>query len=151
IIRNLLVEGSYVGNRHIWLTANYMANYNYLTSDRLAFYGLDLNNAADRTILNATLNSAAAGRFQGRMPFSGFPTTFTVAQSLRPFPQFNSGMVAFWAPLGNAWYDSFQGKVTKRFSHGLDFTYSFTFQKELDTLSLQGGNPAVLQTDLQNR
>jgi hypothetical protein len=44
-------------------------------------------------------------------------------------------LTPLWAPLGNAWYDSLQAKATKRLSHGLDFTYSFTFSKELDTLS----------------
>jgi hypothetical protein len=54
----------------------------------------------------------------------------TVAQSLRPFPQF-SKINYRWAPLGNTWYDSLQIKVTKRYSHGLDLTSGFTWQKEL--------------------
>jgi hypothetical protein len=58
-----------------------------------------------------------------------------VAQSLRPFPQFNSGLGAFWSPLGNAWYDGLQVKVTQRFSHGFEFGYNFTWSKEIDTLS----------------
>jgi hypothetical protein len=37
--------------------------------------------------------------------------------------------------LGKTWYDSLQAKATKRFSHGVDFTYAFTYAKELDTLS----------------
>src|SRR6185369_13425556 len=90
-------------------------------------------NPADLAILNATITTANAGRFQNKLPFPGF--TGTVAQSLRPFPQFNGGLTPLWAPLGNAWYDSLQLKATKRFSHGLDFTYAFTYAKELDTLS----------------
>ena len=35
------------------------------------------------------------------------------------------------AALGNSWYDSFQTKVTKRYSHGMDLTAAFTWQKEL--------------------
>jgi hypothetical protein len=53
-----------------------------------------------------------------------------VAQSLRPFPQFTN-ITYRWAPLGRTWYDSLQLKVTKRFSHGLDFASSFSWQKEL--------------------
>jgi len=50
---------------------------------------------------------------------------------LRPFPQFNTGLAALWAPLGDTWYSSLQVKVIKRFSHGLDFTYNYTWAKEL--------------------
>jgi hypothetical protein len=135
IIPNLLVEAAYIGNRAIWVTFGNLVNYNYLSKDRLASFGLSLDNPADRTILNAAINSSAAGRFQNKLPYPTFLPTATVAQSLRPFPQFNSGLTALWAPLGNTWYDSLQVKATKRFSHGLDFTYAFTWAKELDTIS----------------
>jgi hypothetical protein len=50
-------------------------------------------------------------------PCAGFAVSSTVAQSLRPFPQF--GTVSYlWAPLGRTWYDSMQIKAAKRFSHG---------------------------------
>src|SRR5207247_1866142 len=65
----------------------------------------------------------------------------TVAQALRPFPQFNDRLGVRWAPLGKNWYDSLQVKVTKRYSHGLDLTAAYTFQKELVLGS--GGNPGL--------
>jgi hypothetical protein len=92
---------------------------------------LDWSSAADRAILSAQVGSAAAGRFQNKIPYAGFPTTQTVAQSLRPFPQFTSGLGATGAPLGKTWYDSLQLKATKRFSHGIDFTFTYTRSKEL--------------------
>jgi hypothetical protein len=135
IIPNLLVEASYIGNRAIWVTFGSLVNYNYLSKERLASFGLSLDNPADRAILTAAINSPAAGRFQNKLPYPTFLPTATVAQSLRPFPQFNSGLTALWAPLGNTWYDSLQIKATKRLSHGVDFTYAFTWAKELDTIS----------------
>jgi hypothetical protein len=142
IFPNLIVEASYVANRGVWLwgggvgaNAANLLNYNFLSTQLLSSYGLSLNNPADVATLAATLNSPAAGRFQNKVPYAGFPLTSTVAQSLRPFPQFNSGLAALWSPVGNSWYDSLQTKVTKRFSHGLDFTYSFTWSKEMDTIS----------------
>jgi hypothetical protein len=143
IVRNLVIEAAYVANRGIWWTNNTLVNYNYLSTALLSSYGLSLNNPSDLTILNATLSSPAAGRFQNKLPYSGFPVTSTVAQSLRPFPQFNSGLTGLASPLGNSWYDSLQLKVTKRYSHGLDFTYAFTWAKQLDNF---GGTP-----DIQNR
>jgi hypothetical protein len=68
-----------------------------------------------------------------KLPYASFPTGQTLDQALRPFPQFGNLGPSF-APLGNAWYDALQAKVTKRLSHGLDLSSSFTWQKELDSL-----------------
>ena len=92
---------------------------------------MDWSNPADRAILAAQLNSPAAGRFQNKLPYAGFPATSSVAQSLRPFPQFSSVLTPTGAPLGKTWYDALQVKATKRFSHGLDFTFTYTRSKEL--------------------
>jgi hypothetical protein len=56
-----------------------------------------------------------------------------VAQSIRPYPQFNSNFNPMWAPLGNNWYDSLQAKATKRLSYGLSAQAAYTFSKELAT------------------
>jgi hypothetical protein len=53
-----------------------------------------------------------------------------VAQSLRPFPEYNDPLATWFDPLGNSWYDALQMKFTKRMSHGLDVTSSFTYLKE---------------------
>ena len=132
ISRDLVVEASYVGNRGVWWRTASLLDYNALTPQGLlSQYGLDWSNPADRTILSSQLNSAAAGRFRNKVPYAGFPLTSTVAQSLRPFPQFTS-LAATGAPLGKTWYDSLQLKATKRFSHGIDFTWTYTRSKELD-------------------
>ena len=138
IFRNLVAEASYVGNRGAgWLSPT-LNNYNALTPQILSQYNLDLSNAADRALLRANLGTTAAGRFQNRVPYSGFPLTSTVAQSLRPFPQFSSGLNPLWAPQGRTWYDSLQVKVTQRLTRGLDFTYAFTWAKELQ-MGTEGG------------
>jgi hypothetical protein len=142
IMRDLAVEAAYVGSRGAWWApagaagniAGTLVNYNYLTPQLLGTYGLDINNAADRAILTAQVGSAAAGRFQNKIPFAGFPLTATVAQSLRPFPQFNAGLSPTWTPLGDSWYNSLQVNATKRFSHGLDAVFNFTWAKDLDNL-----------------
>ena len=141
ITSNLLVEAAYVGTRGIWwpfsgpnsTTAN-LVNYNYVSPQILNAYGLSLNNPADLAILTAQVGSAAAGPFMNKIPYAGFPLTATVAQSLRPFPQFNSGLAATWAPLGDTWYNSLQAKATKRLSHGLSATLAFTWSDNLDTI-----------------
>jgi hypothetical protein len=155
ITQNLAVEVSYVGNRGAWWQANSLVDYNALTEDRLASHGLSLNNAADRTLLLSQVSSQLArDRGFGTLPYASFPANATVAQSLRPYPHF-LGIPAVWAPLGRTWYDSLQAKATKRFSHGLDFTYTFTWQKEL-TMGIEGdppgfGAPTASFTDVFRR
>jgi len=141
IFRNLIIDAAYVGSRGIWWQANVLDNYNTFTpQDLVKYYGLDITNAADRAILAAPIGTAAAGKMQNKLPYAGFPTSQTVAQALRPFPQFTSGLAALWAPLGSTWYNSLQFKVIKRLSHGVDFTYNFTYAQEL-TLGAEADSP----------
>jgi hypothetical protein len=131
ITRSLVVEAAYVGNRGAWWSAPPLININALTQDRLGSFKLDVTNADDRRLLATPINQAyAAQRGYNAPSYPGFPTGSTVAQTLRPFPQFG-GITYRYSPLGKTWYDSLQMKATQRFSHGLDFTAAFTFQKEL--------------------
>ena len=131
ITKDLVVEAAYVGNRGAWLQADRLQDWNGLTAAGLLSRGFDINNAADRTLLTSPLSSAAAQADKRvKLPYPGFPTGNTVAQSLRPYPQFGT-ITSRWTALGNSWYDALQAKVNKRFSHGFDGTVAFTWQKEL--------------------
>ncbi|MBI3679972.1 MAG: TonB-dependent receptor [Acidobacteria bacterium] len=139
ITPNLIAEAAYVGNRGVWFVANSLVNLNALTPERLQAFGLDIDNAANRTLLTSPMSSAAVIARGFRVPYAGFPTGSTLAQALRPFPQFSSLGVAE-APLGTEWYDSLQTKVTRRFSHGLQIISTFTWQKELSNFGQGYGN-----------
>ena len=146
VVRNLVVDVAYVGNRGVWLPSSGAVNYNANTVQSLSAAGLDITKQADRDILNAQIGSAAAGAFRNKLPYPNFPLTSTVAQSLRPFPQFTTAPGPLWAPLGDNWYNSLQLKVTKRLSHGLDVNYNFTWSKTLQS-NIEGGT----QNDILNR
>ena len=64
-------------------------------------------------------------------PYTGFPSSATVAQSLRPYPQYGNITNWHWVPDGDTWYESLQIKATKRLSHGLEFGSNFTWAKQL--------------------
>jgi len=136
--RNLVVEATYVGNRGVWWQAPAMLNLNANTPERLASFGLDLNNAADRALLASPMsNPAVAARF--KVPYPGFPTSQLLAQALRPFPQFTN-IPVYWNPMGSSWYDALQLKATKRFSHGLSLLSTFAWSKAL-TIGSEIGEP----------
>jgi hypothetical protein len=117
----------------VWWAAQTLSPYasNGIPPWKLAALGLNLDNPDDRRLLTSPINSAyAAQRGFSTPPYPGFPSGLTVAQTLRPFPQF-TGIVQTWNPLGNTWYDALQTKVTKRLSQGLDFVVTYTYSKTL--------------------
>ena len=131
ITRDFVAEASYLGNIGVWWQAAGLENINAITPAILAANNLNLSNPADITLLGSTLSSAvAAQRGFNKAPYPGFALSNTVAQSLRPFPQFGT-INGIQPPLGKTWYDALQMKTTKRFSHGLVFSSSFTWQKSL--------------------
>ena len=93
--------------------------------------GLNLNNPTDAALLLQPLSSpAVVARGLNIQPYPGFPLAQSLAQALRPFPQFTT-INAYWDPLGDTWYNSLQVKATKRISHGLAFISTFSWQKNL--------------------
>ncbi|MEO7145218.1 MAG: TonB-dependent receptor, partial [Bryobacteraceae bacterium] len=130
LTKDLVVEAAYVGNRGVWEQANALVNLNALTPQRIAQSGLNVNNANDLALLTSKLNSPAAQAAGFTAPYAGYSLNNTVAQSLRPFPQFGT-LNEMWAPLGNSWYDALQVKLTKRFSRGLELTANYTRSKNL--------------------
>jgi len=148
VARDIVVEVSYMANRTVWQNAGgggngqypvgSLVNYNAVNPATLQKYGLgDLTNANTRTLLTSTITSPAAVAAGFKLPYANFPTSGTVLQSLRPFPQF-SGVGQLWAPLGKSWYDALQVKATKRYAYGLTATLAYAFSKTLDNATNAG-------------
>jgi hypothetical protein len=129
---DLVVEAAYVGNRAVWLQATALDDINGLTAQRLSQFGLNVANAANQSLLKSTFASGLPQAAGFALPYAGFPLASTLAQALRPYPQFTKINVD-WDPKGNAWYDALQAKVTQRLTHGLNGQFAFTWQKELTT------------------
>jgi hypothetical protein len=150
VTSNLMVEAAFVGNRGVWLRADGMESLNQLTPQRIASFGLNINNSADYALLTSPWNSAAVAARGFKAPYAGYPNGLTLAQVLRPFPQFGT-IATKWAAMGNSWYDALQTKLTKRFSHGLNVTVAFTFSQELNLGSTTGGGGVPAVNDIFNR
>ncbi len=153
IMPNLMVEASYVGNRGAWFTAPLLdtQSFNGLTQNILSnlttdgpggkgVYGTTSNmsftNPADYQLLQDQIsNPAVIARFPAlsnpNNVYPGFPSTQTLAQALRPYPQWYGVPNFLGPPDGDTWYDSLQVKVTKRYSHGLTAQIAYTWSKSL--------------------
>jgi Carboxypeptidase regulatory-like domain/TonB dependent receptor len=133
--KDIVVEATYVGNRGVWWAAPYMDQMtaNGLTPAILAAHGLNIANPSTQSLLTSQLDSpqAIAAGF-GNPPYAGFPLTDTVAQALRPIPQWLQPDPWLGPPIGKTWYDALQTKVTKRFSYGLSMQASYVFSKATD-------------------
>jgi hypothetical protein len=156
--RNLVVEMSYVGNRGVRLLSGDQGNLgllqlNALSAARLGTFGLNPTNPIDAYTLQAPFNTTGANSASVRgftVPYSTFPTSKSLDQALRPYPQYAT-IYAEYSPTGKSWYDALQVKVTKRFSHGLQFLEAFTYNKELDEgLDTERGRGAQIN-DALNR
>ena len=148
----MVLDVSYIGNRGIWWYAPALSNINEINPATLAADGLNLNSSADLALLAGPLSAAATRGFKA--PYPSFPLSQSLAQSLRPFPQFGT-ILDYWAPLGDTWYEALQVKATKRFSHGLTFVSTFAKQKTLTVGTERDANPGTngnaLTNDVFNR
>jgi len=127
---SMTIEAAYVGNRGVWEQAQGLLALNAISPARLQAYGLDLTSAATRSLLTSSICSTGAAAAGFKVPYASYPCSANVAQSIRPFPEYNVSLPAWFDPLGNSWYDALQMKFTRRFSRGLDVSSSFSYQKE---------------------
>ena len=99
----------------MWLNSDGLTNTtNELTPSLLSKkYGLNVANPNDFNLLTQPISSPAVAARGFTTPYSTFPSGATLAQALRPFPQFGS-IGDYYEHDGNTWYDALQVKVSKR-------------------------------------
>jgi len=97
------------------------------------------------SLLTSRVDSPAAQAAGYREPFPGFTSLWgaqgTVAQALRPFPQY-AGVTIYGSTYGNSNYQSFQYKLDKRYARGLTGTVAYTWSKFLTDAAMFDENPA---------
>jgi hypothetical protein len=123
-----------------------LLDYNQINPSYLTKFG---SVAQSTVVLNSKVGSAVANAAGITAPYAGF--SGTVAQSLRPFPQYN--VIDTYAGQGDhsghSTYHALILKFQKRYSGGLILQSSYVFSKLLtDSDSAWGTNYAV---DLFNR
>src|SRR5215510_3571338 len=96
-------------------------------------------------LLTQTATPTTIAMAQAIVPGIGLPfPTFvgTIAQMLRPFPQYNS-VSDVYGNVGQSNYNALQASIQQRLSHGLTFNLNYTFSKALGTIN--GNRSAYIQ------
>jgi hypothetical protein len=120
-----LLDVGYVANSGHHLGSN-LLNINQVNPTYLS-----LGNA-----LNAPLSSAAGQATGVPLPYAGF--TGTVAQALRPYPQYAS-ISQDEQTAGKSHYESLQVKLQRQFFQGLSVLASYTYAKLMTNADSQEG------------
>jgi Carboxypeptidase regulatory-like domain len=137
IFKNMTVEASFIDNRGVWLESDGLRMINQLPASVIAQHGLNVTNPADFALLTQPISSAAVAARGFSAPYSTFPSGASLAQALRPFPQFGN-IGDQYERDGNTWYDALQVKVTKRLQNGLAGGLGYSWSKDLGTVSSTG-------------
>ena len=143
VFKDLSVEASFIDNRGVWLESDGLRGYNQLPPSAIAKFGLDVTNQSDFNLLTQPISSASVAARGFKAPYSTFPSGASLAQALRPFPQFDSVRDQYERD-GNTWYDALQVKVTKRFGNGLSGGLGYSWSKDLGTVSSTGTYTAAI-------
>lgn len=134
VTRNLTINVNYVANVAHFLNTSSSGARGYWTNQlNPIYYNLGI-------LLNATATPANVAAAQAidpgiALPYPTFGTsgsaTGTIAQMLRPFPQYN-GINDVVGNIANSNYNALQLILNRRLSQGLQFMLNYTYSHEID-------------------
>jgi hypothetical protein len=136
--RNLNLEALYIGSRATRLISAQLVRINQVDPKYLSL----------GTLLTRNITSPEARAANIPIPYPGF--TGTVAQALRPYPQYLD-LSATQPKAGNSKYHAVTLRLQKRFSHGLATEAHYTFSKALGYASYAASSVDILGQDNYNR
>jgi hypothetical protein len=144
----ITVEAAYAGSAGIGLRSG-GTDINQLSPEALAI--------ASRQVTLPNGDRVPAGNLTIPNPFLTLPLdqrppatsilgaqTVTVAQLLRPYPQFGN-VVSYTQNESHSSYHSFQLTVARRFNDGLTFSAGYAFSKSIDDLTSMSLNNQTIQ------
>jgi hypothetical protein len=110
---------------------NYVGN----TQRRIWAYGTDQLNqlpVGDLAKYGDELGDLISDHPEIPLPYASFPTSYTVAQAVAPFPQYSGGGVSQYES-HNGWsrYDALQATITRSVHPGLSVVAAYTWSKTL--------------------
>jgi hypothetical protein len=145
---DILIDAEYVGRvgHHLYLGGDTNAINHLPVSEAQAFQ----TNASAQNATVPIPAALAAAVQKATPPYSNpyWGGNWQVYDQYYPYPQYaggstlwgNGGLSNVDPPFANSIYNSFQFKAEKRFSHGLQALFTYTFQKSIDDSSIAGSN-----------
>jgi hypothetical protein len=132
---NMSLEVAYVGTKGTYLPIP--ENLNQLSDQYLPL---------GATLLDSSINDPAVVAAGYTPPWPGFATALgahaTLAQALRPYPQYLTGWSTNSADRGNSTYHALQVKLERRMSNGIYLLSSFVWSKSItDANTTELANP----------
>ncbi len=144
----IVAQVAYAGSAGIGLLSG-ATDINQLSPEALAIAGTVVNGQplGNLSISNPFLSLPA----ELRPPDTSIlgRSTVTVAQLLRPFPQFGN-VVSYGGNEAHSTYHAFELKIERRFSDSLLFTTAYTFSKLIDDLTGNSINLSIQVPSYQN-
>jgi hypothetical protein len=133
---NMVFEANYVGLHGTRENGYLLSNINQVDPKYLSLGPLLTQGITSPTAVTAGIP----------IPYAGF--TGTVAQALRPYPQYQT-LTSYLAKLGKSTYNALELHLRQRFNNGLSFDINYTWSKNLgyaDTVNIAvGGVNNVLE------
>ena len=133
--KQIVFEAAYVGNKGTRLWNSYWKNVNVLPATMLG---------------QGDLLRDRVGNHPEFLPYAGYDTSQSVAQAMRPYPQY-TGVAEAYPYYASSLYNSLQVTLTKHFSDSIGFLAAYTWSKALNLrrqrhqLRLDSRNPGLLQ------
>jgi len=128
ILKQMVLSLDYTGSKGLFLETSMGNGPN---SDQLnpSYYVLG-------SLLSSPANATNIAKAQAilpsySLPFPNFGSTFTIGQSLRPFPQYN-GITDVYGDFGRSSYNALQAVLTQKPRAGLSYTFNYTWSKLID-------------------
>ena len=139
----VIVEAAYAGSTGVGLLSG-ATDINQLSPEALAIARKVVNGAplGNLTVANPFLNLPLDQRPPATSVLGR--STVTVAQLLRPYPQFGN-VVSYSQNESHSSYHSFQLTVSRKFNDGLIFSAAYGFSKSIDDLTSMSLNNQTIQ------
>jgi hypothetical protein len=139
---HLVAQIAYAGSASIGLLGG-PTDINQLTDEAQALGATVLNTTVANPFLTLPVDQRPpATSILGR-------ATVTVAQLLRPYPQFGR-IQSYNANESHATYHALQTKISRRFTDSLAFSAAYTFAKTIDDISGISAGPTIQVPNYQN-
>jgi hypothetical protein len=130
-----VVEINFIGNKGTRLLAPGLDNLNQLPVNNLA-------------LGDALIDPLSARPGAAPAPYAGF--NGTVAQALRPFPQYQN-ITQKWPNFGTSDYNSLQISYSRHFTRGLAINGNYTWSKAIGIVDDTGVDGGIQSQDVFNR